>query len=61
MNHTAGAKFQPSRIFTGRAALAAADQALNIQLKTGLYKREKAGTQPYGNLLPENYSIVFIK
>src|SRR6202012_931758 len=50
MHQTARQKFNPSAVFANRAAAAAADEALNIQLKAGLNKRKISRAQADCNL-----------
>ena len=54
VNHAAGAKLEPAGILARGAALAAAYKALDIKLKARLDEREKARTQPDGDILLEH-------
>jgi hypothetical protein len=45
IDHTGSADLQPSGIFAGSAALAAANRTANIEFKTGFRKWKKAGPQ----------------
>src|SRR5260370_16304370 len=50
MHQAAGQQFHPSALLTHGAARPAANQALDIELKTWLDEREEARPQPHGDV-----------
>src|ERR1041385_3722279 len=54
MHQSARQQLHPSALLAHGAAIAAADQALDIELKAGFHKREVAGTQPHRNFATED-------
>ena len=54
MHQAAGQQLHPAGLFAHRAARAAADQALNIELESGLDEGEKAGAQAHRDVAMED-------
>ena len=58
MRSTAGHDLYPTYVLTNTAALASANEAAHINFKSGLNKREEAGSHSYGNVLTEHLGIM---
>ena len=54
MNHTAGTKLKPSRVFTRGTTVAAANFTVDVKLESRLDEGEESGTKSYLNVALEN-------